>query len=85
MAIRVPDPPAADALDVVDAAAAADVADDDPPAAGALDDVDEVDPHPPSTAAVMATTTAPAPTRARLDLNMSATPLSTACPRAGPR
>jgi hypothetical protein len=56
-------------------AAAADVLDDDPPAAGALDDEDdEVDPHAPSTAAIMATATAPAPTRARLDLNMGATP-----------
>jgi hypothetical protein len=60
---------------VAGAAAAAELLDDAPPAA-ALDDVDEVDPHPPSTAADMATTIAPAPMRARLDLNMSATPLS---------
>jgi hypothetical protein len=69
-------------LEVVDGAAAAEL-DDDPPAADALD-VDEVDPHPPSTAAIMATATAPAPIRARLNLNMGATPLST-YPRAGPR
>jgi hypothetical protein len=74
-------------LEVVDAAAAADVLEDDPPAAAALDDVDEVDPHPPRTPAITAaTSTAPAPVRARLDLNMGATPpLRTTCPRAGPR
>jgi hypothetical protein len=66
---------------VVDAAA--DELDDDPPAADALD-VDDVDPHPPSAAAIMATTTVPAPMRARLDLNMGATP-PLDCPRAGPR
>jgi hypothetical protein len=61
-------------LEVV-AAAAADVLDDDPPAAAALDDVDDDDdPHPPRTAAMMATSTAPAPLRARLELNMGATP-----------
>jgi hypothetical protein len=58
---------------VVDAAAAG-VLDDDPPAAGALDDDDDADPHPPITAAIMATATAPAPMRVRLDLNMGATP-----------
>jgi hypothetical protein len=69
----VPDPLAADALELVDAAAAAEVLDDDPPAA-ALDDVVEVDPHPASTAAIIATTVAPAPMRARLDLNMGRLP-----------
>jgi hypothetical protein len=61
-------------LDVAAGAAAADVLDDDPPAAAALDDVDEVDPHPPITAAMMAANIAPAPMRARLDLNIGATP-----------
>jgi hypothetical protein len=68
---------------VVDAAAAADVLDGEPPLADALD-VDEVDPHPPSTAAIMAAATAAAQRRARLDLNMGATP-PLDCPRAGPR
>ena len=69
----------------VDAAAAADVLDDDPAAAGALDDVDdEADPQPPTTAVIMASAITPAPTRARLDLNMGATP-PLDCPRAGPR
>jgi hypothetical protein len=46
------------------AVAAADDALDD-----ALDD-DELDPHPPITAAIMATATTPAPMRERSDLNM---------------
>jgi hypothetical protein len=58
---------------VVDAAAAG-VLDDDPPAAGALDDDDDADPHPPITAAIMATATGAAALRVRLDLNMGATP-----------
>jgi hypothetical protein len=66
------------------------VLDVDAAAAGVLDDValdddDELDPHPPITAAVMATTTAPAPMRARLDLNMGATPPLPTGPHADPR
>ncbi|MGN6866956.1 MAG: hypothetical protein ACTHMY_00985 [Solirubrobacteraceae bacterium] len=62
--------------------------DDDVPAAAfdadALDDDDELDPHPAMTATSMATVIAPAPTRARLDLNMVPLLLSKR-PRAGPR
>ena len=61
--------------------------DDDDAAAGvladdALDDDDD-DPHPAITAVIMATATAPAQMRARLDLIIGPTLLST-CPRAGP-
>jgi hypothetical protein len=56
---------------------------DDAAAPDELDD-DDVDPHPQSAAAIMATTTVPALMRARLDLNMGATP-PLDCPRAGPR
>jgi len=67
------------------------VVDDDEAAAGVLDDEldddelddDELDPHPAITAAMMATVTAPALMRARTDLNIGPTLLST-CPRAGP-
>jgi hypothetical protein len=63
------------------------VLDDDAPAeafdAEALDD-DELDPHPAITATSMATAIAPAPKRARLDLNMVPLLLSKR-PRAGPR
>jgi hypothetical protein len=62
---------------VVDDDPAAEVLDDD-----ALDD-DELDPHPTTTAAIMATATAPALMRARSDLNIGPTP-PLACPRAGP-
>jgi hypothetical protein len=52
---------------------------DDVAAAGAaaLDDEDELPPHPTSAAAIMATATAPAPKRARPDLNMVPLLLST--------
>lgn len=50
----------------------------DAAAAGVLDDAalddDELDPQPAVTAAIMATATAPAPMRARLDLNIGLTP-----------
>jgi hypothetical protein len=55
----VPDLVAADEAVVLDDDDAADVLADD-----ALDD-DELDPHPPITAAIMATATTPAPMRAR--------------------
>jgi len=75
-----PDPPDDDA--------AVEVLDDDVPAeafdAAALDDDDELDPHPAMTATSMATAIAPAPTRARSDLNMVPLLLSKR-PRAGPR
>jgi hypothetical protein len=68
MAILLPDPPDDDA--------AVEVLDEDPPDdaaldAEALDDDDELDPHPAITTTTrMATTIAPAPKRARSDLNM---------------
>jgi hypothetical protein len=60
--------------------------DDDAPAEAFDADVldDELDPHPAITATSMATAIAPAPTRARLDLNMVPLLLSKR-PRAGPR
>jgi hypothetical protein len=76
----VPDPPddEDDAVEVLDDAPAeafdADVAEDD----------DELDPHPAITATSMATAIAPAPKRARSDLNMVPLLLSKR-PRAGPR
>jgi hypothetical protein len=61
---------------------------DDAPAEGfdadALEDDDELDPHPAITATNMATAIAPAPKRARSDLNMVPLLLSKR-PRAGPR
>jgi hypothetical protein len=76
----VPDPPDDDALEV-------EVLDDDAGAAAldvaALDD-DELDPHPPITAAIMATATTPAPMRARSDLNIGP-PLLSRPTRADPR
>jgi hypothetical protein len=65
------------------------VLDDDPAPeaafdAEALDDDDELDPHPAITDTSMATAIAPAPKRARLDLNMVPLLLSKR-PRAGPR
>jgi hypothetical protein len=75
-----PDPPD-------DEDAAVEVLDDVPAEAfdaDALDDDDELDPHPAMTATSMATAIAPAPERARLDLNMVPLLLSKR-PRAGPR
>jgi hypothetical protein len=61
---------------------------DDPPAeafdADVAEDDDELDPHPAMTATSMATAIAPAPRRARSDLNMVPLLLSKR-PRAGPR
>jgi hypothetical protein len=74
----VPDPPDDDddAVEVLD----------DAPAeafdAAALDDDEELDPHPASTPTSMATAIAPAPKRARSDLNMVSLLLSKR-PRAG--
>jgi hypothetical protein len=74
----VPDPPDDDA--------AVEVLDEDPPDAAAFDadalDDDELDPHPAITTTSMATTIAPAPKRARSDLNMVPLLLSKR-PRAG--
>jgi hypothetical protein len=61
---------------------------DDAPAEGfdadALEDDDELDPHPAITTTNMTTAIAPAPKRARSDLNMVPLLLSKR-PRAGPR